>query len=49
MTDKTLFNMVKMQNDLISLMEDFVKWIADMSEKYSIPEEDIQDLIKQFL
>ena len=37
------------REDLIDLLEDFNKWISEMSEKYDMDKNDIQALIKQFL
>ena len=37
------------REDLIDLLEDFNKWLSEMSEKYGMDKNDIQALIKQFL
>ena len=35
--------------DIISLLEDFEKWLEQMAEKYNCGQAQIQDLIKQIL
>ncbi len=37
------------QEDLFELAEDFNEWLKNMSIKYDCYEDDIQEIIKQFL
>ena len=39
----------EMQQKLISIAEDFDKWLEEMAKKYNMPKDEIQALIKQFL
>lgn len=39
----------EMQQKLISIAEDFDKWLEEMAKKYNMPKDDVQALIKQFL
>ena len=41
--------MIMNNEELISLAEDFNKWLEGMSEKYNCDKDDIQLLIKEFL
>jgi hypothetical protein len=42
-------DLVNLRENLFDLLEDFNKWLEDMSEKYGMDKDDIQALIKQFL
>ena len=38
-----------MTEELVSIAEEFNKWLEDMSKKYGWDKDDVQALIKQFL
>ena len=38
-----------MTEELVSIAEEFNKWLEDMAEKYGWDKDDIQALVKQFL
>lgn len=39
----------ELQQKLLSIAEDFNKWLEDMESKYNMSKDEIQALIKQFL
>ena len=39
----------KVQENILPILEDFNLWLEEMSRKYDIPKEDVQELIKIML
>ena len=37
------------QEDLLSIAEDFNKWLKEMADKYDIDKDDIQEIINHFI
>ena len=49
MDDKYDIHDAAKQKDMLSMAEEFNKWLEDMSERYSLDKDDIQAYIKLFL
>ena len=39
----------ELRQKLLSIAEDFGKWLEEAEQKYNMPKDEIQALIKQFL
>ena len=39
----------ELQAKMLSIAEDFDSWLEEMAEKYNMPKDEIQALIRQFL
>ena len=37
------------REDLLSIAEDFNEWLKEMADKYGMDEDDIQEIIGQFI